>query len=184
MQEIPKEILTKAQEGDLASFEVIYRAISGFVYNVAFRVLGNRQDAEEVTQEVFLNIYRKLKYFNSRSSLKTWAYRIAVNCAINYAKKISRERNKEKGYYEDVNPWQVFNKPKMTSEFHNETINLMLKTLNPDQRTCIVLRNIEGLSYQQIADALKISINTVRTRLKRAREKLLIMKKEVMKNEL
>ena len=96
MQDIPKETLIKAQEGDLESFENIYKETSGFVYNVAFRIVNNKQDAEEVVQDVFLNIYHNLKNFRFQSSFKTWAYRITVNCAINYVKKTGRERNRVK----------------------------------------------------------------------------------------
>lgn len=184
MQDIQNEVLIKAAQGDLESFELIYRAAASFVYNVAYRIVYNREDAEELTQEVFLNIYRNLKNFRFQSSFKTWVYRITANCAINYSKKMSRERNRKKEYYENLNPWHLLAASRANSESHKEAIDLLLKTLNPDQRMCIVLRNIEGLSYRQIADTLKIGINTVRSRLKRAREKLLSMRREVIKNEL
>lgn len=184
MQEITNEVLTKAAEGDIEAFEVIYKAHAGFVYNVAYRVLYNKQDTEELVQEVFLNIYRNLKNFRFQSSFKTWVYRITANCAINYSKKMSREREKQKKYYQNINPWQIAVEPATENESHEEIIGLLLKTLGTDQRMCLVLRDIEGLSYREIAKTLKIGINTVRSRLKRAREKLLNMKKEVLKNEL
>ena len=184
MQDISKEVLEKAAGGDLKSFEIIYRAAASFVYNVAYRIVYNKQDAEELTQEVFMNVYRNLKSFRFQSSFKTWVYRIAANCAINYSKKISRERDRKKEYYENLNPWQIFTESKIGTESQKEAVGLLLKTLNSDQRMCVVLRNIEGLSYREISDTLKISINTVRSRLKRAREKLLAMKREVIKNEL
>jgi RNA polymerase sigma-70 factor (ECF subfamily) len=184
MQDITKEILAKAAEGDLGSFEIIYRAASGLVYNVAYRIVNNKQDAEEIAQEVFMNIYHNLKNFRLESSIKTWIYRITVNCAINYSRKLSRERDKRQEYYDYVDRRKTFGGPGTDETSDNETVDLFLKTLNPDQRTCIVLRNIEGLSYRQIADTLKININTVRTRLKRAREKLLTIRREVIKNEL
>ncbi len=184
LQDITNEVLIKASEGDLESFEIIYRATAGFVYNVVYRIIYNRQDAEEVTQEVFLSIYHSLKNFRFRSSFKTWIYRIAVNYAINRYKKMARERDRKKEYYENLNPWQVFRESEIGSEDRAEVINLFLKALNPDQRACVVLRNIEGLSYRQIADTLKVNINTVRTRLKRARERLLAMRKEVVKDGL
>ena len=184
MQDVSREILTKAATGDLKSFEAIYRASSGFVYNVAYRIVNNKQDAEEITQEVFLNVYHNLKGFRMQSSFKTWVYRITVNSAINYSKKISREKDKKEEYYKYMNPWEIFEKSAASGESYEETIGLFLKTLNPDQRACVVLRNIEGLSYQEIAGVLKVGINTVRSRLKRAREKLLTMKREVIKNEV
>jgi RNA polymerase sigma-70 factor (ECF subfamily) len=73
---------------------------------------------------------------------------------------------------------------KIEEEQHEKVISTLLEALNPDQRACIVLRNIEGLSYQEIAESLNININTVRTRLKRAREKLIALRKEMVKNEM
>ena len=184
MQELSDDIIIKAQEGDIGSFEVIYKTTASFVYNVAYRIVYNAQDAEEVTQEVFLNVYHKLKNFRMKSSLKTWIYRITVNCAINYSKRGARERERKAEYLGNLNPWQLLNESAADSHRHKEIIEIFLKMLNPDQRICVVLRSIEGLSYQQIAGILKININTVRSRLKRAREKLLAMKKEVLSDEL
>ncbi len=179
MDEITDEILTKAAEGDIKSFEIIYKATAGFVYNVAYRMSHNAQDAEEVTQEVFVNVYRKLKFFRFGSSFKTWVYRIAANCAINHSKKEARERVKRDEYHKYI----VIDK-KQDVGGCRETVDLFLKVLNPDQRLCVTLKNIEGLSYRQIADTLNISINTVRSRLGRAREKLLSLRREVIKDEL
>ena len=90
MEDISQEILIKASQGDMQAYEHVYKTTNSFVYNVAFRVVNNREDAMEVTQEVFLIIYHKLKSFRFESSFKTWIYRITSNCAINYAKKSSR----------------------------------------------------------------------------------------------
>ncbi len=186
MADISTEILMKAAEGDLGAFEAIYNAYAGFVHNVAYRVISSAQDAEEVTQEVFLNVYHNLKDFRSESSLKTWIYRIAANCAINYAKKTSRDKERMKRYDENLYTERSVNEPpaQVESKDPEERIGSLLKVLNPDQRACVVLRNIEGLSYAAIADALKVNINTVRSRLKRAREKLLSLRKEVIRDEL
>ena len=179
--EILDDILIRASEGDLAAFEAVYKASASFVYNVAFRIVGNREDAEEVTQEVFLIVYNKLKGFRFESSFKTWVYRITANYAINFAKKISRTRNKTMEYddtlFEPVASGDA--RAEIDKEHCNKVIEGLLEAVNPEQRACMVLRNIEGLSYQQIADTLKINVNTVRSRLKRAREKLLTLKKQV-----
>lgn len=180
MQGISDDILIRASEGDMDAFEEIYRATSGCVYNAAFRIVNNREDAEEITQEVFLTIYQKLKGFRFQSSFKTWVYRITVNSAINYSKKRAREKAKAAEY--DNGPWPGSASDEMErkidAEHREKTIASMLDVLNPDQRACIVLRNIEGLSYREIAESLRININTVRSRLKRARETLLAHSKE------
>jgi RNA polymerase sigma-70 factor, ECF subfamily len=187
MQDILKETLIKAQEGDFESFENIYKETSGFVYNVALRIVNNKQDAEEVVQDVFLNIYHNLRGFRFQSSFRTWAYRIAVNCAINHVKKMGREKNRVKEYGNNLmQVGQTSQEPEIDklNDGQERIISSLLGVLDVNQRACIVLRNIEGLSYQEISSTLKININTVRSRLKRAREKLLSFGKEGIKNEL
>lgn len=184
MQEITDDILREASQGDLGSFKKIYNSTGGFVYNVALRVVGNKEDAQEVTQEVFLTVHRKLKEFRFQSSFKTWVYRIAVNHAINHAKK--RDRNPTVEYDENINavsvhPQSVEN---MDLEAREKMVGKLLGQLNPEQRACIVLRNLEGLSYEAIATSLGININTVRSRLKRAREAMMAFAKEAVHHEL
>ncbi len=176
MIDIPREVIELARAGDLEAFEQIYKAASGFVYNVALRITNNRQEAEEVAQDVFLKVYHNLRNFEFRSSLKTWVYRITANTALNAYKRISRVRNRTQDL-ESVENTVVFSEQADKDlikhdeqKTNEEALALLLNRLNADQRSCIVLREIEGLSYEEIARALKININTVRSRLKRARE--------------
>ncbi|NOR64713.1 MAG: sigma-70 family RNA polymerase sigma factor [Candidatus Scalindua sp.] len=183
---ITENIIIEASEGSTEAFESIYKAYSGFVYNVAFRVVNNIDEAQEVTQEVFLTVYRKLKSFKFKSSLKTWVYRIAVNMAIDYARKRSKEQD-HTVLYEDYNKLSKTIDPvgeEVVREEQEKTISTLLEALSPNLKVCIVLRSIEGLSYQEIAESLSININTVRSRLKRAREKLIALRKEMVKNEM
>ncbi len=186
MDNITENIIIEASEGNTEAFESIYKSYSGFVYNVAYRVVNNIDEAQEVTQEVFLAVYQKLKSFKFKSSLKTWVYRIAVNMAIDYARKRSREQD-HTVLYDDNNK---LNKTidsageEIEREQQEKIISTLLEALSPNQRVCIVLRSIEGLSYQEIAESLNININTVRSRLKRAREKLIVLRKEMVKNEM
>ena len=177
MEDIDKDILTRASQGDMQAFEEMYKASSSFVYNVAYRVTSNREDAMEVSQEVFMVIYHKLKTFRFESSFKTWAYRITANTAINFAKKNSRVKNVP--FEESWGEGAVLNEAhkKLENEAKSQRVQELLGTLNPDQRACVVLRDIQGLSYEEIAKTLDININTVRSRLKRSREKLLSLRK-------
>ena len=185
MNNISEDTITKALNGSVESFESIYEEYSIFVYNVAFRVVNNMEEAQEVTQEVFLIVYRKLKSFKFKSSFKTWIYRIAVNLAINHAKKKAKEQNRTVGYNDDDFSKTIDSfDDGIEREQQEKTISALLESLNPDQRACVVLRNQEGLSYQEIAESLNININTVRSRLKRAREKLLSLRNEIIENEL
>ena len=179
MEDIAKDILIRASQGDMQAFEDVYKASSSFVYNVAFRVVNNREDALEVAQDVFMIIYHKLKTFRFESSFKTWVYRITANCAINFAKKSSRAKTVP--FQETFSEGAVFNEARahIDQEHQNQLVENLLAELNCDQRACVVLRDIQGLSYEEIAQALNININTVRSRLKRAREKLLSLKSQV-----
>ena len=186
MKDVSDNIIIEASEGSIESFESIYNAYSVFVYNVAFRVVHNIDEAQEVTQEVFLTVYRKLKSFKFKSSFKTWIYRITVNLAINYAKKRAKEQKRTVEYDDKKESNKAIDSigENIEREQQEKVIATLLESLNPDQRACVVLRSIEGLSYQEIAESLNININTVRSRLKRAREILLALRKEMVKNEL
>ncbi|MGB2600837.1 MAG: RNA polymerase sigma factor [Candidatus Omnitrophota bacterium] len=175
MQDIPRELIEKAAEGNMDAFEEIYRKASGYVYTIALRVTGNISDAEEVTQDVFLSVHRNLRKFRFAASFKTWIYRVTMNRAIN----LYRKRKKDEGprvRFEDGNELDTLATVKeetFDKEDSRVRVNAMLEGLLEDQKVCLVLKDIEGLSYQEIADTLKIKINTVRTRIKRAREKLI-----------
>ncbi|MFH1355144.1 MAG: sigma-70 family RNA polymerase sigma factor [Candidatus Omnitrophota bacterium] len=175
MKEIALEVLTKAAEGEMRAFEEVYKATSSFVYNVALRVSRNSADAEEITQDVFLKIHRNLKKFSFRSAFKTWVYRITVNTAINHYRKTGKE---EQGRvdYENISGSLASTDSTVEQVIRSdnaERLKALLEMLSPEHKVCLILRQIEGLSYEEIAVALKIPINTVRSRLKRAREALL-----------
>jgi RNA polymerase sigma-70 factor, ECF subfamily len=180
MEDIPRDIIEQAQAGNMDAFERIYRASAGLVYSVALRIVNNKADAQEVTQDVFIKIYHNLKDFEFRSSFKTWAYRITVNTALNACKKISKEADRMQDFDSviDTQIASVDAKKEMIQQEERTQakakIESLLTMLNPDQRACIVLREIEGLSYDEISKALRININTVRSRLKRARLALIV----------
>jgi RNA polymerase sigma-70 factor (ECF subfamily) len=186
MEDLSKDIIEKAAQGDLGAFEAIYKATSGFVYHTALRILNNAADAQEVTQDIFMKIYDNLKRFEFRSNFKTWVYRITVNTAINaYNKNIRRAGNRED--FEIVMQTQG-HPPEINGVVdgleQERMLSCLLDTLTPDHRAIIVLREIEGLSYEEIAASLHITINTVRSRLKRARESLLQNREKVVENDL
>lgn len=175
MHDIASGILESASRGDMSAFEQIYKATSSFVYNVALRITRNSADAQEVTQDVFMKIYQNLKDFQFRSGFKTWVYRITVNTAINnYRKRMKEERNKVD--YDNVADLLGTDGSiaKDANRSDNETrLNALLDSLTPEHKVCLILREIEGLNYQEISGVLKIPVNTVRSRLNRARQALM-----------
>lgn len=173
--EIAQELIERAGRGDMPAFEELYKASSGFVYNVALRVTRNYADAQEVTQDVFLKIYHSLKDFRFRSAFKTWAYRITVNTAINRYRRVKKEKQ-YRADYNDALEYPAAGNPAADwaiKSDNQERLDKLLDSLIPEHKICLILREIEGLSYQDIAAALRIPLNTVRSRLKRARQALL-----------
>ena len=183
---IKKPVTSKTGETYIAS---IFKQYSDFVYNVIYRMLENHPDSEEILQDVFFTVHKKIDSFKNKSSLKTWLYRIAVNKTLNHIKTKKRERNLKNILANNTNDIFQENlytndiKENIEQENNNYLVSRLLECLNPDQKICVILRNIDGLSYAQIADILEININTVKTRLKRARNKMIKHSKEI-KNEL
>jgi len=172
----------------MRAFRQLYDLLSGFVYSVAIRITRNETDAQEVTQDVFVKLHQHIRKYEGRSAFKTWVYRMSINQAIDLCKKRSRqtERNSKLTFSMNVFMGEPEAKRRLFQQESEQRLNELLECLNEDQRACILLREIEGLNYQQIADILKININTVRSRLKRAREAIIVFareKKEVQ-NEL
>lgn len=187
MQDIDNNLIIQVSEGNMEAFEQIYRKTSPFVYSVVLRITNNEEDARDVIQDVFIKIYKKIKSFNFRSSFNTWLYRIAVNTALNALKKRSIEMNRRGDYdiaVETVHDTEHIDKT-VEEENQRYLLKSLLEKLNPDQRACIVLREIEGMDYREIAETLHITINTVRSRLNRARLALLAHRNnEVIYNEV
>ena len=182
MKNISESIIHKAAQGDMEAFEEIYKDLSGFIYAVSYRVVHNYGDAQEITQDVFIKVYDNLAKFKIGSSFVSWVYRIAINTAINYYNK-KKKRNKREGGDFELAILTYGRNAEADKNMENQDsqvkVACLLNKLNPDQRLCMILREIEGLSYEEIAKVLEIKINTVRTRLKRGRGLLLkFIKKE------
>ena len=187
MDSIDHTILHRASKGDLSAFQYIYEKTSDFIYAIAYRIINNRSDAQDITQDVFVKLYQNFRVFADCASFKPWLYRIAVNTAINTYNDKRRIRRNHEQYQQcagtDMTPPEV--EARLSQEDAEDTLGDLLAMLPLEQRTVIVLREIEGLNYQQIAETLEININTVRTRLKRGRLKLMeATKRGVVKNEL
>jgi len=188
MQEIERNTIEMAAGGDIAAFEEIYKQCSSTVYTLAFGITRNRQDAEEATQDVFIKVFRGLKNFRFGSSFGTWIYRIAVNTAINLYHKRAR-RGAASLQYDEIKDAQPEAPDMRQKEIRREdaaaSVAAILENVSPEHRSCIMLREIEGLNYKEMAGTLKIPLNTVRSRLKRAREALIAYcRKEGIRYEL
>jgi RNA polymerase sigma-70 factor (ECF subfamily) len=151
------------------------------VYSVVYRLLGDQNDACDVVQEVFIKIFRSVGSFKERSSLRTWIYRIAVNEAHNHRRWFSRHRRREVAIEHEDDDHRSFElaadpgPSPFDFALDREThvlIERALEEISPVFRTAVVLRDIEGLGYEEIAEILQISLGTVKSRILRGREAL------------
>jgi RNA polymerase sigma-70 factor, ECF subfamily len=151
------------------------------VYGIAYRLLGNSADASDVVQEVFLKVFRGVGSFREHSSLRTWMYRIAVNEAHNHHRWFSRHCRREVAMEDAGDTSAALESAahpgrspfEHALESENRTlIEEALANINPVFRTAVVLRDIENLSYEEIAEILQVSMGTVKSRILRGREAL------------
>lgn len=162
------------------AYETLVSRFQEPVYNLVYRLLGNTPDACDVVQEVFLKVFRNIKYFRGDSSLKTWIYRIAVNEAHNHRRWFSRHRRQEIGLEDEGEGRERVGDTLVTSEsspfdyvFDREKhvmIEAALARINPAFREAVALRDISDLSYEEIAEILQVSLGTVKSRILRGRE--------------
>lgn len=167
-----KELVERHRYGDRDAFEEIYRLHEEMVYNLCLRLTGNPGDAEDLVQETFLRVYRYLAGFRGGSSLRTWIYRIALNRArsrfrglkVLYA--LADDASKE-----PVDPRRGPEERAMASDT-GRLVEKALSRIPRNFREAVVLRDLEGLAYQEIAEILGVRIGTVRSRIARGRERL------------
>lgn len=165
----------KAQNGDEAAFEQLVLAYEKQVYNLALRMVGNPDDALDVSQEAFLKAWRGLKTYRSDAKFSTWLYRLASNVAIDFLRREKKEQavslTVEEGEIpvEDTksDPFDHISKKQEQAE-----IAQALAQLEPEYRQALVLRAVNGLSYQEIGEATGAKPGTVKSRIARAREKM------------
>jgi RNA polymerase sigma-70 factor (ECF subfamily) len=176
-EEISDAVIRKAASNDMGAFEIIYNAFSSFVYNVGLRMTGKNEEAEEITQDVFMKVHKKISTFQFQSAFKTWVYRIAVNTTLNRLKGLNKasSRRADLGDVLENLPGNENTLKNLEQKDTEMELNQFLNQLNEDQKTCIVLRELEGLEYNEIAELLDIPVNTVRSRLNRGRSALINM---------
>lgn len=175
-----KALVQKAKAGDRDAFAALVSAYEGKIYNLALRYLGNREDAMDASQEVFLRVFRFLPGFQEESGFSTWIYRIGVNvCKDMLAKRAKRgelslELPDEEEDYRTTEVADSRYDPEAIVEQADlrESLAEAIGQLPQQQREMIVLRDIQGLSYEEIGQVLSLEAGTVKSRLSRARENL------------
>ena len=161
-------VLRKAQRGDERAFTLIVRAYEGPVFNYVLRLVGDRSQAEDLTQEVFLRVFQGLPKFSLRSKFTTWLFQVTKNRVLDELRANER-RPRLTLALEDVPPLKVVDAPFERVEAM-DAIWRSVGDLNVDLKMALLLRDVVGLSYTEIADALEITLATVKWRIYRARE--------------
>ena len=176
----------QCRRGDSAAMERLILKYQNRIYNVTLKICANADDAAELTQDTFVKIIENIDRFESRSSFYTWAFRIAVNLTLNYCKRnvrlgirsldVEEEQAapRAKGLLKEFLTDECAPDPAMVAADKElcEMIFRALMKLDDEQKTVVILRDIEGMNYAQIADVLGIELGTVKSRLSRARSNL------------
>jgi RNA polymerase sigma-70 factor, ECF subfamily len=175
--------LEKLKSGDREALARLVEENSTQIYRVALKILGDAQDAEDVLQETFIKAMRALPTFEGRSSLSTWLYRIAANEALMIVRKrrpdpvsidagIAADENEAEAEPVEIVDWCCLPEGDFMTAEARQFLDQAAQRLTPALRAVFVLRDVEGLSVKETADALEISEAAVKTRLLRARLKL------------
>ena len=178
-REIDQQLVARAQRGDKQAFELLVMKYQRKLGRLLSRWVRDPAEVEDVTQEAFIKAYRALPSFRGESAFYTWLYRIAINTAKNYLVALGRRAptttgfdNEEAEGFEDAEQLRDSNTPETELEGKQvaAVVNKAMDALPEDLRTAITLREIEGLSYDEIASVMNCPIGTVRSRIFRARE--------------
>ena len=166
------DLIRLFRKGAPFAFEALVRKYQDRIYNLCRYMLHDPQNAQDAAQDVFLKAYQGLKDFRPESSFYTWIYRIALNTCLDYRRKSRREALRDEPLPEDLPSDEPSPEQLYESEEISESVQLALQKLPEKLRAAIVLREIEALSYEEIAEVVHISVGTVKSRISRAREQL------------
>jgi RNA polymerase sigma-70 factor (ECF subfamily) len=177
-------LLDRFKNGDQSAFEVIVSKYQDRIFNLCRHMLSNAHAAEDAAQDTFFKAYQNLNNFKPDASLYTWLYRIAVNTCLDYKKKrffesLFKSTDEDDEYLveqvsDEPSPERLYESKQM-----GHALQKGLKQLSPKLRAVIILKEIEGLAYEEIVEVLDISMGTVKSRISRAREELRKLMNEI-----
>jgi RNA polymerase sigma-70 factor (ECF subfamily) len=163
-------VLRKAQKGDERAFSILVRSYETPVFNYVLRLVGDRALAEDLTQEVFLRVYQGLPKFSLRCRFTTWLFQVTKNRVLDELRALER-RPRAVVALEDAPPFEVLDAPAERIEAM-DAVWRGINGLNVDLKMALLLRDVVGLSYTEIADSLEITLATVKWRIYKAREEV------------
>ncbi len=169
--EISKDVIERCKRGEQDAWEIVVNTTSKAVYNIALNFTHNSEDAADITQEIYMKVYGNMKKYSDDKNFISWILRISKNHCIDFWRKKSNSLYKveleEKMSFTEMTPEDnAIEKEKMA------TLKSAIKKLDPETRFLIIMREINGFSYQEIANKLNIPLGTVKSRINRGRIKL------------
>lgn len=184
-----KRLVNKAKKGNIAAFEELIITHETRIYNIAYRMFNNEEDAKDLSQEIFIKVFENIRKFKGNSSFSTWLYRIATNLCIDELRRrkgketysideeIETDEGNMKREYSDTNPNPEEIAMKKEEKHH---IDNAINNLSEDHKAAIILRDLQGFEYNEISKILGCSLGTVKSRISRARIQLreLLIKQE------
>ena len=170
-----KELISRCQQGDQGAWKEIFERYREKVYRVAYGVVRRREDALDIVQEVFVKLFRSLGDFKGKSNFYTYLYRMAINTAIDHTRKMRKfsasSIDGEGAFHPSDTPEKRPDAILIDHELQ-EKVKKAMERLADDQRAVLILREVEGLSYQEIAETMGCSLGTVMSRLHYGRRKM------------
>ena len=171
-----RELVRAAAGGDTEAFERLVRTYENKIYSLAFRMCGSSEEASDIAQEAFLAAWRGLPAFRGESGFATWLYRLTSNAAIDYLRRQKKQRGDMSLDDEELGLDAVDTGPGPQDAAEQMEVQSAvaegLRQLGEGHRQVLVLREIQGLSYEEIADVLQVDLGTVKSRISRARSAL------------
>ncbi|TDI69945.1 MAG: sigma-70 family RNA polymerase sigma factor [Bacteroidetes bacterium] len=178
-----RELIDQIRAGRVAAYRTLVDSYRDYVYTIAYRILGNREDAEEVAQDSFVKAFKGLNAFQGQAKFSTWIYRIAMNTAISY-------KRKRKVAVETIEDYKQFDRGEI-SEMHQyqrleqkKFLQLALNALLPDDVSVLTLFYFKELSLDEMSEITGIGVNTLKVKLFRARKRLSIALNKILKQEV
>ena len=176
MESREKDLIARASEGDASAFNQLMEMHERRMYAVALRMCANREDAQDCLQEAMLRVYRAIGSFKGQSTFSTWLYRITMNTCLD---ELRRKKNKQSASLDNLldqgwSPTDTAASPEkhaLMTEMRGELAR-SIKELPEDMRAAVVLRDVQGFAYDEIAEMLETNVGTIKSRISRGREKL------------
>ncbi len=189
MDSLEKKLIMESQKGNMESFEKLIKEYQKGAYNIAYRMLGNTEDAKDASQEAIIKIYKSIGGFKMKSSFKTWFYRVVTNTCLDYRRKRSRNKvlyldkaiNTEEGSFQrEIEDSSDGPEEMLVKNENTKTLQRYITGMPEKYAMAIILRDVKGFSYSEMGKILDLPEGTVKSRISRAR----IMLKDIIEDNL